>query len=105
MDWKLLSDSRVGALFLVLFVVFPISTPNGLSIVLFHIVDFPGLAFGWLWLIAGFAFAFVLSNLVFYLYDKRKGIKYEDFQVEWNKQKKKDDEARKKAKEKANSKR
>lgn len=103
-EWKLLSDSRVGGLFLLLLLVFPIDTPKGISIILFHVVDFPGLAFGWLWLLIGFAFAFAVSNLVFYFYDKKKGIKYEDAHVEWDKQRKKEAEARKKAKEKANSK-
>ncbi len=93
-----MSDSRVGVLFLVLMVLFPIDTPKGISIILFHIIDFPGLAYGWLWLIIAFAVAYGVSNLVFYLYDKKKGIKYQDAHIEWDKQRKKDEEARKKAK-------
>ncbi|MBI4895629.1 MAG: hypothetical protein HY831_04005 [Candidatus Aenigmarchaeota archaeon] len=104
MEWKLLSDSRVGGLFLLLLLIFPIDTAKGLSIVLFHIIDFPGLAYGWLWLLGAFAFAFAVSNLVFYLYDKKKGLKYQDAHVEWDKQRKKDEEARKKAKLKESSK-
>jgi predicted cobalt transporter CbtA len=78
MQFKLWSDLRISALFLILLVFGPVITSQGFSIVMFAL---PGILFfsvnaqvaveGSIWLVIDFVVALVLSNVIFWLIDKR----------------------------------
>ena len=74
MQWKLLSDTRVSLIFLLIFFIFPINIPDGFSIVLFNIFNFKNLSYGYLYLIAGLVISFIESNFVIDYYDKNRKI-------------------------------
>ena len=73
MKWKLFLDARVDLLFLAIFLIFPINTQKGYSIILLNIIDFSVLSSGYIYLIAGFFIALVASHIVVNIYDERNG--------------------------------
>ena len=72
MEWKFESDIRVCILFLTIFLLFPFNSPDGWSIVVFHLFDFTTIAFGYIYMLIGLGAGFVVSNIIVNVYDKSK---------------------------------
>jgi len=71
MKFKLLSDTRISAVFVLIFLLGPIYSSNGLSMVMLNIFNFKILSEGYVFLIIDLIIAFVLSNVIFWYYDRR----------------------------------